>query len=184
MVARAAIRCVLAGVLAHWHREGKAYKIRRVLHLLEFPLAGRETAFETRFHVHDVAHGDAAQAGIGVGGAFFREELEQRLVHADETLAHRDARQNGGDALGYRGKIVLGSGIIRIEIGMQDEISMPDHQQAVHSQILADHMVDDGAQRRGIHALRFRPGGSPIARRPIIRGSGRTDARKHKENPD
>ena len=119
MVARAAIRSVLAGVFPHGHRKGEAHVIRRALHLLHFQFAGLEAAFEARFHVHHVGHRDAALPGVRIRGTFLREEAEQRLVHPDQALAHRDARQNRGDAFGHGSKVMLAGGVVGVEIGVK-----------------------------------------------------------------
>jgi hypothetical protein len=65
------------------------------------------------------------------------------------------------------GKVVRHCGIVGVERGVQDGVSVADDEQAVHAEMLIGDLIEHGGERLRIDALGFGRGSAPFAARPI-----------------
>ena len=82
------------------------------------------------------------------------KQIDDRMVDAvEKALPQLDRRQRAGEALGHRSQIVPDVRGVRRVIGVDDDLSMADDQQAV---LLVDaDTVHELGERGGIHPLLF-----------------------------
>ncbi len=71
------------------------------------------------------------------------------------------------------------------EVGVGHYVAVANHQQAVDAEMFFRDLANHRCQRRGIDALRFRSGGSPLSGGEVNRlGAERGRERGKQENPE
>ena len=87
--------------------------------------------------------GDPAHAEIGDLGAGLK--VEQFLINRDDfTLVDRDTYQHSDHALGVRLNRMRIPGLVRVEVSLQHQVAVADHQYTVQVQVLGPDSGEHG----------------------------------------
>ena len=170
VIPRTAIHRARAGIVLHRQPERELHPVRRPLHPLQFLFAGQVSAIQSRLHAEQILYRDLLLSRLSSRRALLRKQRQYPLVKPQKLTCHRHPGKHGRHGLGHRGEVVRRPAIVGIENRVHDGIAMPDHQQAVDTQMLLPRLVDDRRQRLRIDALRLRSRRAPFIAGPV-RGS-------------
>lgn len=115
--------------------------------------------------------GDQVLENAAVCNLSLRKEGDHLVVEIQLTLVCGNADQSGHDALGHRGDFVECTAVEGIEVGVEDQVVIADHRQAVNVDILGADRLQPFRQFGRVKPLFFGRARAPAFRGPI--GGGR-----------
>ena len=100
----------------------------------------------------------------GAGIVNHHRHARPQTGHSDQDawVISGEQRRVSSRARRSRSEIVGNRGSIRIEISVGDQVSVADYQKAVNAEMLFVNLVERAGESRGIDALGFGRGGSPL----------------------